>query len=69
MGNDLKPCPFCGGKASLRHDHAGFGASYVQCEKCGLESIKFLKSFEYSSDEKAVEFWNRRYDDGRKAAD
>ena len=42
----LKPCPFCGGKALLSHDHTGIGASYVRCEKCGLESIRFLKSFE-----------------------
>ena len=66
---ELKPCPFCGGKASLRHNHAGIGESYVQCEKCGLESSRFIKSFEGSSDDRAVEFWNRRADDGRKAAD
>ena len=39
---ELKPCPFCGGKALLSHDYAGIGASYVRCEKCGLESIRFL---------------------------
>ena len=32
---ELKPCPFCGGKAILNHDHAGLGASYIRCEKCG----------------------------------
>ena len=58
--NELKPCPFCGGKALLSHDHAGIGASYIRCEKCGLESIRFVKSFEIASDDKAVEFWNRR---------
>ena len=63
--NELKPCPFCGGKASLRHDHTGIGTSYVQCEKCGLESIKFIKSFECASDDRAAEFWNRRYDDDK----
>ena len=66
---ELKSCPFCGGKALLNHDYAGIGASYIQCEKCGVESIRFLRSFEIASDEKAVEFWNRRADDGRKAAD
>ena len=63
---ELKPCPFCGGKALLSHDHAGIGASYVRCEKCGLESIRFLRSFEYASDDRAVEFWNRRADDENK---
>lgn len=61
---DLKPCPFCGGKALLSHDHAGIEASYVRCEKCGLESIRFLKSFECASDDRAVEFWNMRADNG-----
>ena len=57
---DLKPCPFCGGESSLSHDYEGMGASYVRCKKCGLESIKFLKSFGCASDDRAVEFWNRR---------
>lgn len=65
----LKRCPFCGGEALLSHDHTGIVASYVRCEKCGLESIRFLKSFECASDDRAVEFWNRRADDGRNAAD
>ena len=63
---ELKPCPFCGGKALLSHDHAGEGASYVRCEKCGLESVRFIKSFECASDDRAVEFWNRRADSGNK---
>ena len=62
--HDLKPCPFCGGKALLSHDRAGIEASYVRCEKCGLESVRFLKSFECASDDRAVEFWNRRADNG-----
>ena len=60
--SDLKPCPFCGGEALLSHDYEGIGASYVRCEKCGLESIRFIKSFECASDDRAVEFWNRRAD-------
>ena len=59
----LRNCPFCGGKALLSHDHAGIEASYVRCEKCGLESIRFFKSFAHASDDKAVEFWNRRAGD------
>ena len=63
--NELKPCPFCGGKALLSHDHTGLGTSYVRCEKCGLESIRFYKSFDHASDDEAAEFWNRRADDGK----
>ena len=61
---ELKPCPFCGGKALLAHDHAGNGASYIRCENCGLESVRFIKSFEVASDEQAIKFWNRRADNG-----
>ena len=53
---ELKPCPFCGGKASLSHDHEGIGTSYARCNKCGLESIRFYKFFEHASDDRAVEF-------------
>ena len=59
---DLKPCPFCGGEALLDHDYEGMGASYVRCKKCGLESIRFIKSFECASDDRAVKFWNMRAD-------
>ena len=62
--DELKSCPFCGGNALLSHDYDGIGASYIRCEKCGVESIRFLRSFEIASDEKAVEFWNRRADNG-----
>ena len=59
---DLKPCPFCGGEALLDHDYGGMGTSYVRCKKCGLESIRFIKSFECASDDRAVKFWNMRAD-------
>ena len=58
--SELKTCPFCGGDALLSHDNAGLGASYVRCKKCGLESIRFIKSYEIASDDRAVEYWNRR---------
>ena len=59
---ELKPCPFCGGKALLSHDYEGTGASYVRCQKCGLESIIFIRAFDTASDDRAAEFWNRRVD-------
>lgn len=61
---ELKPCPFCGGKAFLSHDQTGLGASYIRCEKCGLESIRFIKSFEVASDAEVIKYWNRRVDNG-----
>ena len=61
--DELKPCPLCGGQALLSHDYEGTGASYVRCQKCGLESIRFIRSFEIASDDRAVEYWNRRVND------
>ena len=57
---ELKPCPFCGGKAIItRHIYVFV---LVVCEKCGAESGMFRISKEYCSDEKAAEAWNRRAD-------
>ena len=64
---ELKPCPFCGGDAHLQHDHAGCGYSYVICERCGLKSVYFVRSFDRASDLDAIEYWNRRAEDGNKA--
>ena len=58
----LKPCPFCGGKASLNDNSS---CSYVHCEKCGATGESFNMSKKYSSDEKAAEAWNRRSDNGK----
>ena len=57
---ELKPCPFCGGNAILDHDFTEPGFSYIRCERCGLESVHFIKSFEIASDERAIKYWNRR---------
>lgn len=57
----LKPCPFCGGKAVLRHFYPAFGArmrSKVICKKCRCNSG------EWGRTDKAVEAWNRRADNG-----
>ena len=64
MENELKPCPFCGGNAELRHEYASSGYSYIQCGQCGIKSVMFIKSFDRSSDEDATNYWNRRCNDG-----
>ena len=61
--SDLKPCPFCGGKAELIIVPGYF--------KYGLSSIGwFVKCIDgccnqstYMSDHDAVEAWNRRVND------
>lgn len=48
---ELKPCPFCGGKAEL--DSVGCTLWCVVCSKCEAASG-------YSDEEGAVRLWNRR---------
>ena len=61
MNEELKPCPFCGGKAEIsvgRFD--GKDTSFVLCTKCEARGEFFVVSPKYASDEKAIEAWNRR---------
>lgn len=60
---ELKPCPFCGGEAELEHiriSHSDY--SRIRCVKCIAKTELIIKSFTYSSDERAAEAWNRRDD-------
>ena len=63
MTDELKPCPFCGGKAEVRsvtpvHDPNiktyGYGGYFVMCVDC------LTTSNNYNTAEKAAEMWNRR---------
>ena len=53
---ELKPCPFCGGKAERCY---GLGEHWVKCSCCDA-SIR-MNSFK----ENAIEDWNRRVNDGK----
>ena len=58
---ELKPCPFCGGRAEIsqgRYD--GKDTSYVMCKECMAQGEFFIVSTKYASDEKAIKAWNRR---------
>jgi Lar family restriction alleviation protein len=50
---ELKPCPFCGGKAEVAEHKFGFNTVY--CESCGARTTAW-----YLPD--AIETWNRRAD-------
>lgn len=56
---NLKPCPFCGGHATVvEHTYCGFHNRYgVYCLDCYAQTRQFL----YSKDE-AKDAWNRRAD-------
>lgn len=60
---DLKPCPFCGGKAGLFVDDG----VKVTCFKCGISTVPRMdNSINYSESDNAItrsiEDWNRRPD-------
>lgn len=59
MNEKLKPCPFCGGMGILNNESDKI-VSYVKCLTCGAETGLIKVSAEYSSDDKAIEAWNRR---------
>lgn len=81
MNIELKPCPFCGGKAELRdspnsRSEEGMSFYEVRCKNCGVyvrgESFNFWVvkyNRENPQDQlSAVERWNKRAyeEDGRK---
>lgn len=54
MSEQLKPCPFCGGKAVRDCTEYKHGATYsVLCEECGVEVTRFAEI-------EAIKAWNRR---------
>lgn len=60
MSKELKPCPFCGGKAV--HKHNDITGDYVFCEKC------FARSFFGANKRAATMKWNRRVNDDTKGS-
>lgn len=68
---ELKPCPFCGGKANLKvnTECAGFGCNvtkaYVECEQCGARGETGDNYFHDNIKIIAILGWNRRADNDR----
>ena len=54
---DLKPCPFCGGKAFIMSYHS-IKDAYCICKSC---KVRMPNS---PTRQKAIEAWNRRAEDG-----
>ena len=57
MNEELKKCPFCGGKSELKiHLFHKLPSSYgVVCRSCGSETWQL-----FPTEEEAIESWNRR---------
>lgn len=57
---ELKPCPFCGGEASVLELN-GFSMSryFVSCDTCSASGDH------RETEEAAIEAWNRRVTDDR----
>ena len=61
MPNELKNCPFCGGKADvvLYTIYGKVKSYFVYCQRCGCQSR------DYSTKQNAKKAWNRRANDER----
>lgn len=54
---ELKPCPFCGGKARLIY---AYQMTAVKCQKCKVLGKPVLDYYEQGDGKaEAIEFWNR----------
>ena len=57
---ELKPCPFCDGKAVLLSSVFFSASAEVRCKKCGARTIEY-KGWNYSDVVLlASQAWNRR---------
>lgn len=61
---ELKPCPFCGGKAELHLFQMYVGdesyAVNIRCQKCGVEGAVEWKVDGKNFKQRAIKKWNRR---------
>ena len=59
MMPELKPCPFCGGKAVLYGDvHSAF----IECDYCGVFNGKHISAIGEAETD-AIKAWNQRHNE------
>lgn len=75
MSEELKPCPFCGGKSVIKAVNKNYGLTiWCQCNECGARTEGYcpntnkedetMESIEQCKN-KTVILWNRRADNGK----
>ena len=57
---ELKPCPFCGGK--VRRVTGLIGINFFKCQKCRV-IIRFDNDYYNDHQDEAIEAYNRRVND------
>ena len=59
---ELKPCPFCGGKAYLMADGTTEEMYvYIMCWRCCVRTVKRCSStFGVEAEREVIALWNRR---------
>ena len=69
MSEELKPCPFCGGRATIKVNSSTMNAQ-ISCPACAVVMKRNFKGSERIAElltELIAEAWNRR--DGEQNAD
>ena len=66
---EIKKCPFCGGEANVVIIPSGYKKVYARviCKVCPADlSKQFCVNSIEEGEQKIIELWNRRVDDGRE---
>ncbi len=59
--HNLKPCPFCGGRAEFNTRSWGFTKTVcVECVKCNASAAAYEISTDYCAKDSAADAWNKR---------
>ena len=69
--SELKPCPFCGGRAEVKKSTFGnnTGYAFIICKSCEASSKNFNMSLDICAVEEATKAWNRRAERGEDDSD